>query len=59
MQIKEKIDMRFQPSADPIDLRWMGATPGHERFTAEGRHNEKIFPRSMEQAKKDWGLIRE
>jgi hypothetical protein len=54
--IRLSTDMRFQPAADPIDPRWVGDRPGHYRYTSEDRHNPDIFPVSMEEQRKIWGV---
>lgn len=46
-------DVRFQRATEPIDERWIGEKPiGHTRFGKK----DAGFKRTMEQAKKDWGL---
>jgi len=45
-------DVRFQPKADPMDDRWVGREPkGHD-----GKLYAQREPRSMQQARAEWGV---
>jgi len=53
-------DVRFQPKSDPLDLRWIfdadGAIQGLQSRWVVHRDDKKIFPRTIEDAKRDWGI---
>lgn len=53
-------DVRWQPEDEPLDERWMrdgeGRIPGLESRWVRSRNDPAEFPRSMDQAMKDWGL---
>lgn len=51
-------DVRFQPKSETIDPRWVWNSEGkisgeHSRWALH-RHDRRVFPRSMEDAKKHW-----
>jgi len=46
-------DVRFQPAADPMDPRWSGKEPAGHTHPKDAL---KKKPRSMEEARAEWGL---
>ncbi|KAL6054016.1 Phytanoyl-CoA dioxygenase [Balamuthia mandrillaris] len=49
-------DVRWQLASEPVDERWIGERPvGHTKFLH--RHDPQLYPRTMEQAKREWGLL--
>lgn len=56
-------DVRWQPADEPVDSRWMkdgdGQIPGLKSRWQLHRSDPKEYPRTMEMAKKDWGLSKD
>lgn len=54
------MDVRWQPEDEFADPRWFfddaGTIPGMKGRWVLGRNDPKEFPRTMEMAKRDWGL---
>ncbi|CAE8680499.1 unnamed protein product [Polarella glacialis] len=55
-------DVRWQPEDEPLDSRWMrrsadGVIPGDTSRWALHRDDPVEFPRTMNMAKRDWGLM--
>jgi hypothetical protein len=53
-------DVRFQPKDEPIDSRWIfnadGEIPGLTSRWVLHRHDSTEFPKTIEDAKKKWGV---
>eukprot|EP00927_Polykrikos_kofoidii_P072736 TRINITY_DN68825_c0_g1_i1.p1 TRINITY_DN68825_c0_g1~~TRINITY_DN68825_c0_g1_i1.p1 ORF type:complete len:391 (-),score=68.68 TRINITY_DN68825_c0_g1_i1:20-1108(-) len=54
-------DVRFQPACEPADARWLvdpatGEIPGMRSRWAMHRDDPSFFPRTMEDAKRAWGI---
>jgi hypothetical protein len=53
-------DVRFQPKDEPLDERWLfdkeGNIPGLGSRWVKHRNDPDIFPKSMEDAKSEWGI---
>jgi len=56
------VDVRFQPASHPIDERWFKDPKDQEikglksRWSLH-RNDPAIFPKTMQDAKKEWGLV--
>lgn len=58
-EVRISCDTRWYDANDPIgvDGRYMGESPvGTAKWWAN-RHNEELFPTSMDEAKRNWGLV--
>jgi len=53
-------DVRFQPQDDPIDPRWVRSVDnkieGLESRWSLHRHDRSMFPKTIDEAKKEWGV---
>eukprot|EP00438_Fugacium_kawagutii_P034646 Skav201519 [mRNA] locus=scaffold4516:15606:16241:- [translate_table: standard] len=58
-EVRISCDTRWYDANDPVgvDGRYMGESPvGTAKWWAN-RHNEELFPTSMDEAKRNWGLM--
>jgi hypothetical protein len=53
-------DVRFQPKSEPVDTRWVmdesGEIPGLGSRWQKHRHDPVIYPTTMDEAKRKWGV---
>ena len=55
-RVRISCDTRWYAAKDAVDARYMGKDPvGTSKWWAS-RHNKEVFPTSMEEAKRNWGL---
>lgn len=57
-EVRISCDARWYAAKDVVDARYMGEDPVGTATWWASRHNEKIFPTSMEEAKRAWGLVK-